>query len=156
MALLARDVMQTGVIQVGPETPLVDIQRLFVEEGISGAPVVDETGRLLGVIASSDLLRAVTEERDTAVAEPRYYRENLEFSGPDWNHALEDFQDRLAELTVADAMTEGGATVAPDTSIPEVARLMRAGRIHRVFVVDGEALVGIITSFDLVALLEKA
>jgi CBS domain-containing protein len=155
MPLLARDVMQTHLIQVGPETPLVDVHRLFVEEGISGAPVVDDTGRLLGVVSSSDLLRAVAEERDTAVADPHYYRENLEFSGPDWSHGVEDFQDRLAERSVADVMTEGGATVAPDTPIPEVARAMRQGRIHRVFVVQGEALVGIITSFDLVALLEK-
>ena len=56
---LARDVMQTHLVTVEPELPLVDVHRLFVEEEITGAPVVDDTGRLLGVISSTDLLRAV-------------------------------------------------------------------------------------------------
>ena len=53
-------------------------------------------------------------------------------------------------------MTRGGITVAPETPIPEVAATLRKHRIHRVFVVDGEQLCGIISTFDLVALLEKA
>jgi CBS domain-containing protein len=155
MRVLARDVMQTSVVTVSPETPLADIQRLFVEEGIGGAPVVDDTGRVVGVISASDLLRAVESERDTAAAEPRYFRDTLEFSGPDWSHVLEDFQDRLAELRVADAMTEGVVMVPPEASVAEVARRMLGHRIHRILVVEDGALAGIISTFDLVALLEK-
>ena len=113
---LARDVMQTHLVTVEPELPLVDVHRLFVEEEITGAPVVDETGRLLGVISSTDLLRAVDEEHGSASSETHYFRESLEFSGPDWARAPSDFQDRLAALTVEDAMTRGGITVAPETS----------------------------------------
>jgi CBS domain-containing protein len=147
--------MQTSVLTVAPETPLADVQRLFVEEGIGGAPVVDERGVVLGVITAADLLRAVDEERDTALAEPLYFRETLEFSSPDWTHRLEDFQDRLRELRASDAMTEGIVSVSPDAPVSEVARRMREHRVHRVLVVKDASLVGIVSTFDLVALLER-
>jgi len=148
--------MQTYLISVNPETPLLEVHRLFVDEEINGAPVVDETGRLLGVISSVDLLRAVEEEHDAASSQSDYLRDFVEFSSPDWQEGSDDFQHRLGERTVADAMTRGGITVAPETPIPEVAAKLRKHRIHRVFVVDGEQLCGVISTFDLVALLEKA
>jgi len=148
--------MQTYLISVNPETPLLEVHRLFVDEEINGAPVVDETGRLLGVISSVDLLRAVEEEHDAASAGSSHVREFLELSGPDWQEESDDFKNRLAERTVADAMTRGGITVTPETPISEVAATLRKHRIHRVFVVDGEQLCGVISTFDLVALLEKA
>lgn len=155
MNALARDVMQSHVVTVEAELPLLDVHRLFVEEEITGAPVVDEVGRLVGVISSSDLLRAVEQEHESATSEPHYFREWLEFSGPDWARATADFQDRLASLTVADAMTRGGISVAPEAPITEVAGLMRRHRVHRVLVVEKGLLVGILTTFDLVGLLEK-
>jgi CBS domain-containing protein len=156
MTRTARDVMQTYLISVNPETPLLEVHRLFVDEEINGAPVVDETGRLLGVISSVDLLRAVEEEHDAASSESSYFRDFLELSGPDWQEGPDNFQARLGERTVSDAMTRGGITVAPDTLISDVAASLRKHRIHRVFVVDGEQLCGVISTFDLVALLEKA
>ena len=146
MSGTARDVMQTYLISVNPETPLLEVHRLFV----------DETGRLLGVISSVDLLRAVEEEHDAASAGSNYLRDFLEFSGPDWQEGSDDFQNRLGERTVSDAMTRGGITVAPETPISDVAATLRKHRIHRVFVVDGEQLCGVISTFDLVALLERS
>lgn len=101
MATTARDVMQTSVLTVSPESPLLAVQQLFLEEGIGGAPVVDEAGQVVGVISTTDLLRAVDEWRGTAVSEAHYFRESLEFSGPDWSRGVEDFQDRLQELCTA-------------------------------------------------------
>lgn len=149
----ARDVMQKDVITISPETSLGDAQRLFVEESIGGCPVVDDRNIVVGVISSTDLLRAVNDERDTAVAETRYYRDDLAFSSPDWSD-LEDFQDRLAELQVSDAMTPGSLLVDIDAPIPDVARTFRQHRVHRVLVVEGDALAGIISTLDLVGLLE--
>ena len=156
MAQTAREVMQTYLISVNPETPLLEVHRLFVDEEINGAPVVDETGRLLGVISSVDLLRAVEEEHDAASADSSYLQDFLEVSGPDWQEGPGDFQDRLGERTVSDAMTRGGITVAPETTVSDVAATLLKHRIHRVFVVDGDQLCGVISTFDLVALLENA
>ncbi len=155
MTLTARDVMQSHVITVSPESPLLDVQRLFVEEEINGAPVVDDAGRLLGVVSTRDLLRATADEHDTAASETRYFRDELEFSGPDWGSVLEDFQDRLAERSVSEVMTSGSVAVSPSARIAEIAALMRRERVHRVLVAENGLLVGIISSFDLVALLEK-
>jgi len=155
MGRTARDVMQTYLISVNPETPLLEVHRLFVDEEINGAPVVDDTGRLLGVISSVDLLRAVEEEHDAASGRSADFREIADFSSADWQDGSSDFQDRLGERTVADAMTRGGITVTPDTSVSDVAATLRKHRIHRVFVVDGEQLCGVISTFDLVALLEE-
>ncbi len=155
MPLLARDLMQRQVLTVSPETPLLDVHRLFVEEEINGAPVVGDDGIVIGVISSHDLLRAVEEEHETGAAMPIYFRDHLEFSGPDWVSAPEDMQDRLAQLSVADAMTDQIVTVDVQASVAEVARTMRRNRIHRVLVVEDGRLVGILSTFDLVSVLEK-
>jgi CBS domain-containing protein len=155
VARLARDVMETRVISIDAAASLLDAYRLFVEEEISGAPVVDEDGRVLGVVSARDLLRATDEERDTAVVQTSYFRDVTEFSGPDWGASPEDFQDRLAERTVAEVMSPDAIVVAPDASIAEVASTLRRHRVHRVLVTEGDRLVGLISSLDLVALLEK-
>jgi CBS domain-containing protein len=154
MAVRARDVMQTSVVTVAPEAPLAGVAQLFVEEGIHGAPVVDETGRLVGVVSIVDLLRAVEEEHDQPANATFYYRDLLEYSTPDWSRLPQDFQDRLEQVRVSDVMQPSVVTVSEDTTIPEVAKLMRANTIHRVIVTRGETLVGLVTALDLVGLLE--
>jgi CBS domain-containing protein len=155
MPLRARDVMQTGVITIDADASLLDAHRLFIESEITGAPVVDDAGTVVGVISSADLLRAVEEERDTALADRNYFRDLTEFSGPDWSSDVEDFQDRLAARTVADAMTPEAISVDAEVPVSEVARTMRTQRVHRVLVEEDRKLVGLISAFDLVALLEK-
>lgn len=154
MALCARDVMETEIVTVTPDDSLIGVQRLFLDEEITGAPVVDETGKLLGVISVADVLRAVAEEHDTGSMESVYFRDLLEFAGPDWGALPNDFQDRLEQLRASDAMSSNPISVTPDTPIPQVAKTLRFHRIHRVLVTDGERLVGIVTPFDLMQLLE--
>ena len=113
--------MQTGLMTVTPETPLADVQRMFVEEEIHGAPVVDDEGVVRGVVSSLDLLRDSAE---------------LEGRGG-------------SELTATDAMTRELVSVTSDTPVAEIAQKMRLQHIHRVLVIDDEQLVGVVTSFDL-------
>jgi CBS domain-containing protein len=114
--------MQTGLITVTPETPLSDVQRMFVEEEIHGAPVVDDNGVVRGVVSSLDLLRDGDEDDD---------------------------RGNKGELTALDAMTKELVSVTPDTPITEIAQKMRLQHIHRVLVIENEELVGVVTSFDL-------
>jgi CBS domain-containing protein len=155
MPVLARDLAEKHVIAVGPKASLLDVHRLFVEEEISGAPVVSEDEELVGVITSTDLLRAVEEERDTIEVHSAYFREILPYSSPDWAALPEDFQDRLSGRTVEDVMTRSVITVGPDDSAAAVARALRDNRVHRVFVVDRSQLVGVISAFDLLRLVEQ-
>jgi len=155
MAIRARDVMQKSVLSVPPDLPLAKVAQLFVEEGIHGAPVVDETERLLGVVSVVDLMRAVAEEHESPSSSAVYFRDLLEFSPPDWSMAPQDFQDRLEQVTVGDVMQPSVVSVTEDTSVPEMARVMRANQIHRLIVVRGESMVGIISALDLIGLLER-
>lgn len=151
----ARDLMEEHVVTVSPETALLDVHRLFVEEQISAAPVVDDEERVIGVITSTDLVRALEQERDTAAVETSYLRDVLPYSSPDWDSVPEDFQNRLARLRVSDAMTEAVVTVSADAAVAEVAQILRSNRLHHVFVVEGGVLRGVISTFDLLRLVEQ-
>jgi len=149
MPTTATDVMVRSVISVSPDTPLLEVHRLFVEEQIHGAPVVDETGGILGVVTSTDLLRAVGDEHDTASYSSDYLRDLLEFSAPDWSSGPEDFQDRLSQQRAGDAMTRGAVTLPAGTPIEVVAKTLQENHIHRVWIVEDGSLVGVISTFDL-------
>src|SRR5690606_33003501 len=111
MALRARDVMQTSVATVQADAPLSHVARFFLEAGIHGAPVVDEADRLLGVISVTDLIRAVDETQASGAFPAVYFRDLLEFSGPDWTSAPEDFQNRLEQVTAGEVMQPDVITV---------------------------------------------
>jgi CBS domain-containing protein len=153
MARTARDIMQEDVVSVSPDLPLLDAHQLFVADEIHGAPVVSDDGEVVGVISSADLLRAVADEHSSSGAEADYLRDLIEFSSPDWVSMPADFQDRLREVRVSDAMTTDLVTVRSDSSLGEVADALCDNRIHRVLVIDGTRLSGIISTFDLVGVL---
>jgi CBS domain-containing protein len=148
--------MQSQVVTVSPDSPLHSTQRLFYEEGIHGAPVVDEQGRVVGMITSTDILRAATEAEDTTPSGPGYFSDDLDYPSSLLPLASADFQERLQDITVADFMTEGVVHVTPSTPISEIARTIRVNKIHRILVVENGTLRGIVSTFDLVTLLEKS
>ena len=155
--LRAHDLMERDVITVTPDTRLLDVHRLFVEEEIHGAPVVDEDTTLRGVVSSLDLLRLVRDEVEPGAGgtSTTYFRDELPYSGPDWGRMPEDFQDRLQELTAADAMTRQIVAVGPDAPVDEIARTMLEHHVHRVLVCEDRTLLGVITAFDLLRVLSR-
>lgn len=152
----ARSVMTDSVLAVSPEASLLDVIRLFVEENIHGAPVVDDEGRPQGVITTSDLLRAQEDEHDGASFTSDYFRQHLEFSSPDWGGNLTDFQDRLAQRTVAEVMTKQFLSISSDASVGDVARCLRENRVHRVWITEAERVCGVVSALDLMAVIEDA
>jgi CBS domain-containing protein len=148
--------MEEQVLMVSPETPLLHVHRLFAEEQIGAAPVVDGSERVIGVITSADLVRTLEEERDTAMVHTSYLRDVLPYSSPDWDNFPDDLQDRLGQLRVSDAMTEGVVSVSPDASAAEVARTLRKNRLHHVFVIEDGALRGVVSTYDLLQLVEQS
>lgn len=146
MSMFARDLMQTEVITVAPDTPFLQIQHLFVVAQISGAPVVDHSGAVLGVISSVDLLRAVDQacDEDVDVGPVR-----VGTSTPSPSHDSTDLSEDLRSLVATDIATPGAVWVSPDDTISEVARVMRTQGIHRVLVGREQRLEGILSSFDL-------
>jgi CBS domain-containing protein len=153
MSLRARDVMKTEVKVVDPDMSLVDFERLLLQQRIGGAPVVKK-GELLGMVSRSDIIRVLSLEQSMAeVQSGAYQRQAYDVQ----RRAVELIGDqvgrRMQELKVKNAMTEVRARVSPDAPIIDVAKLMMEHRIHRVLVVEGSALKGVISRIDLVALI---
>jgi CBS domain-containing protein len=119
MTLTASDVMIKDVITVRESTPLKEVARLFSERKITGAPVVDEVGKLVGVISETDIIRKTT-------------------SIGAWSPSL-----------TGQIMTKPVVTVAPTDTLQRVCELMFNRRIHRVVVAEESKIVGIITTMDI-------
>jgi CBS domain-containing protein len=154
---VAQDIMEKRVVTVAADSPLLAVYRLFVQEDISGAPVVDETGEVVGVISARDLLRIANETHDDAVMDLHYYEASHSFAPEEWMTDIEEFEDRLTQRSVAQVMTTGAISVTRNTPINEIADLFLKHRIHRVLVLDQEnddgPLVGLVSVFDMVSLL---
>lgn len=162
-SLTVRDVMVRNVVTVRADAPVSDLIRLLDFEQISGAPVLDERGRLIGVVSMRDVLRLAAHADEIAAGDtsapyrlPRSEDELLTwFVDPD-ARAMVDVDVNAAarsmfdEFTVRDIMTTATFTVHAGATLPELARFLARGRIHRSLVLEQERLVGIVTTFDLV------
>jgi CBS domain-containing protein len=122
------------------------VARLFEENEISGAPVVDAQGRVVGVVSRTDLIRRYTE--GDSDYDPKYL---LELFGSD--EADEDEPGPMPEplITVDDFMTSDPITAPPTANVQTLAAKMVNSRVHRVVIIDDQRFpVGIVTSLDLV------
>jgi CBS domain-containing protein len=143
----ASDVMTSNVISVSPDMTVREVAQIFVDNGISGAPVVDPDGHVAGMISEGDLLR-----RSEIGTEARPRTSWLDL----WSasHEARDYIKTHA-MKVRDVMTTDVVTVEPDTSLGEVAGLLETRRIKRVPVTNAGRLVGIVSRANLVQALES-
>src|SRR5262245_1637572 len=148
MKRVAKDIMHSNVLTVTDTMDLREAAKIFVEERISGAPVVDELGNLLGVISQSDLVEyELATERELTVEAPFYRRPYDESLHPGRGFQIE----KLPADTIKDVMTPSLITVMEDTPIREVAARMAECGIHRLIVVDEDQQIrGIVTSLDVI------
>jgi CBS domain-containing protein len=135
-----RDVMTTDVLTVTPETSLKEAAEILAERRISGLPVVDSEGSVLGVLSEADILfkeRLRPEERGLLL---RLFR------GGDAR-----LREKPEATTVGEAMTAPAMTIDGGYPVSLAAERMLEARIHRLPVVDHHGkLVGIVTRADLV------
>jgi len=148
----AMDVMTTNVITVAPDKTVQEVAVLLSERGISGVPVVDAGGQLIGIVTEGDLLhRAETgTERRTERRRARW------FDGMTSDQELAHEYVKAHGRTVAEIMTREVTTVAETTELADVANLLETKRIKRVPVLRDGKLVGIISRANLVRALAAA
>jgi CBS domain-containing protein len=140
-----KDVMTRSVITVEPRTTLKDVARTMVQRRVSGMPVVDDDGSVLGVVSEGDIL---AKERGRA-GNGSLLDQLLEVDG----HQTVKHDARDA----ADAMTTPPVTIRPDRPIAEAASMMLDRCVNRLPVVDRHGkLVGIVTRADLVRAFVRA
>ncbi len=138
--MYVRDAMTSQVLTVGPETSLKEVARLLVEHRISGVPVIDSDGRLLGVVSEADFLT-----KDAGSPERR--RRPLAFLSAHEDAAV---VNRVRARNAGEAMTSPVVSIAPDRPLGEAASRMEKGRINRLPVVEDGRLIGIVTRADIV------
>ena len=149
-ARTARDAMTKEVISVTPSTPLADVARMFSEDRISGAPVVDSTERLVGIVSRTDVITGLLKEAEVA-PEMRSLLgigETEEDEPEDGGDVPEPEAAAAGGPVVEDVMDGDPVTVSPETPIPDVARRMARERLHRVVVTEDGRVAGILTSID--------
>ncbi|ACA17977.1 CBS domain containing membrane protein [Methylobacterium sp. 4-46] len=143
----ARDIMHRDVFTVRPETPLGALARIFVEKRISAAPVVDESGALVGIVSEGDLLHRAELATDRRRSSWLRFFASIETLAHEYREAH--------GRTVRDVMASPVVTATPDTPLPEIVEILERRHIRRVPIVEArpglpERLVGIVTRSDLV------
>jgi CBS domain-containing protein len=143
----ARDVMTQYVTSIGPNDPVSRAVRIMLQNEISGLPVLDTFGRLVGMITEGDLLRRA--ETGTQRRRPRWIEI---FIGPG---RLADEYVHSHGRKVSEVMTLDPVSVTEETPLEEVVRLMEKRRIKRVPVVRGDSVVGIVSRANLLHALAR-
>jgi CBS domain-containing protein len=137
----AHDVMTWGAITVEPEASVARAVRLMLQNNISGLPVVDDKGQLVGMVTEGDFLRR--GELGTQRQRPRW----LEFLVGPGRLAAEYVQS--SGRKIAEIMTPEPKTISPETPLDEVVSMMERHSIKRLPVVQDGKLVGIVSRANL-------
>ena len=142
--LKVKDIMTREVITVSPETEIVQATKLLLENRINGVPVTDETGKLVGILCQSDL---IAQQKKLPI--PSFFTLLNGLIPLISKKNIEKQVQKIAAITVAQAMTPNPVTVQPDINIEEVAALMVDRNFHTIPVVDEGELVGIVGKEDM-------
>ena len=166
-----RDIMGENVITVSPDTSVREIAQTLVRESISGVPVVDGDGTVVGVVSANDIVRVAAREPEVELGFAARRSPELEFDDgdnlghtpsfyaadliPEWVRPVL-LGDALADLDATAIMTPASFYVLSDLPLEELAEFLVRGRIHRALVLDKGKLVGIVSSFDALRALASA
>lgn len=142
-----KDVMTTSVLTVRADTPFKEVVEILVEHGVSGVPVVDTGGRVVGLVTEADLVSK--EAFDLRHRRPLAAVADLIAGVRVWS-------DKAAGLTAAEVMSERVVTVSPAEDLHYVARRMLELGVKRFPVVDDGRLVGIVSRQDLLRVFHRS
>lgn len=142
--MLAKDIMRKRVITVAPEMTLRELAKLFMDKQITGAPVVDERGKLLGVVSQTDIVRKDREKLPEADI-PGYYQHPGDKALYQSGFQIED-----PDFTrVSDVMTPAVLSAEEDVPVEQLAQVMLRKHIHRLVITRSGKLCGIVTTTDM-------
>lgn len=142
----ARELMSTPVVRVAPEATLKEVAERMVAHRVSGVPVVDHFGELVGIISESDLVSKL-EYEETGQGLVGLLDHLAHAVGAD---------RKLHARTAAELMTSGVVTAAPDASVRELIHLMTSHGVNRVPIVEGGRVIGIVTRADILRTLVRS
>ena len=142
---LAADIMTREVITVRRETSVRELAAILMDNTISGVPVVDEAGSVVGVATESDLIdqnKKIHIPTAVSILDAFIFLEGTE--------RMEKDIQKFAGSTVADIYSSSPVTVSSDTPLDELATIMSEKGVHTLPVVDNGKLVGVIGKKDII------
>lgn len=142
--LKAKDIMTEDVITVNPSMTIEEFARILMKNQISGAPVVDEDGSLIGIVTENDL---ITQNKRLHI--PTILRLFDAFI-PLGTSRLEREIKKITATTVGEICTKKVITVDPETPLEEIATIMTEKKIHLIPVIKEGNIVGIIGKKDII------
>jgi CBS domain-containing protein len=151
--LTAGDVMNPSVITVRDDLTVQEVAALLVENEITGAPVTNPRGKLVGVVSATDIAQSAAEGADFSPRGDGSILRRHDLVGRASRGELRDLHVENAGLPVRDIMTPTVFTVPENTPVSRLAKTMISGRIHRLLVTRRGRIVGIVTALDLLKLL---
>ena len=143
--LTVREIMTTAVVTAKPETTVRELADILAKNKISGVPVVDDEGRVLGMVSEADIIL-----QDADLHFP-YYIQFLE--SVIYLQSVHKFEERFRKQIgskVSEIMTEEVVSATPEATVREVATLMADRNVNRLPVTENGRLVGIVTRGDIV------
>lgn len=146
--MLVQEVMTMPVITIQPTASIGEAATIMLDHGVSGLPVTQADGRLVGIISEGDFLRRA--ELKTDRDKPSWWMEFFMVAGK----AAEDYV-RTHSRSVQDVMSPDVVTVSPSTPLVDAVGLMQKKHIKRLPVVEGDKLVGLLSRADLMRLIAK-
>lgn len=140
-SVMARDIMTRKVVLVREETPLPEVAQIMGQHGVSGVPVVNREGKLMGVISEKDFLSRM------APAEPKNFMSVV----AECLQVKKCLALPMRDQRARDVMSSPAVTIGEDTTLVEIARIFTEHKINRAPVTDREGnLLGMVTRGDIV------
>jgi CBS domain-containing protein len=141
--LKVKDIMTTEIITVSPDTEIVKAAKILLKKRINGLPVIDDSGKLAGILCQSDL---VAQQKSIPI--PSVFTLLESFIPLTSIKRIDKEVEKIAALTVKQAMTPNPVTVGPQTDIEDVAKLMVDKKYYTLPVREGDKIVGIVGKED--------
>ena len=148
--LNASDIMTTKVITVSPDTSVLEVADILFKKRINGVPVLDENGKLYGIVSQSDL---IDQARKLHIPTVLTILDAVIVLRTE--KQMEREIKKVAGSKVSDICTRNVVTVKEDTPVDEIATIMSTRRIHSIPVMDGDKLVGIVGKSDILRALSR-
>ena len=146
---VAKDLMTETVVCVTPETPIKDLIKLLVRNHITGAPVVNKEGSLVGVVSKTDIVEydEKTSKKRGQTTHKSFYHDTNGKLKKELNKLLKT--KTFGKILVKDIMTTSVITAQADDTIDRLAKIMHDKKIHRVIIQDQGQVVGVVSTLDI-------
>ena len=151
--MLVKEIMTKKVITLKPEETLKEIAVKFAKNNISGAPVVDDEGKVIGIVSETDIfttLKRNFSELKLVHLDPALSMVGLSFKETPTDKKTEEIFQDIGGIMASVIMKHNVKTVGPEDDIKVVVDIVSTGKINRVPVVDDGKLVGIVTRGDII------